>query len=124
MIGKPETGKKYKILFVGDSSVGKSSLINRLIENSFSSNIRSTQIIDLKIKIMNINNTIIKALFFDTPGRERIRNIIKNQYKSSDIILCVYDITNKRSFDSIQNFWLDQMNTYGKKNKGKFVYNK
>jgi small GTP-binding protein len=94
-----------KLLLLGDQAVGKSSLILRYADNEFNLNIMGTAGVDLKRKNVTINNENIKVNIYDTAGHERFRQIAKNQYKGSDGIIIIYDITDKKSFENV-SLWM------------------
>ena len=95
------------IIFIGDSSVGKTSLITKYVDNKFSENIKSTLGIEYKDKIEydEKREIHIRLKLNDTSGQERFRSITKNYYRDSHGIFFVFDVTNKESFENIQN-WL------------------
>ena len=101
--------QKIKIMIIGESLVGKTALITRYTNNSFSGSYLTTVGIDFQTKIININDKAIKVELWDTAGQERFRNIAKNYFQSSDGFLIVYDITNKSSFEKL-SFWNEQVN--------------
>ena len=105
-----EEGKKnVKIILLGDAGVGKSSIILRYNEDSFKENIDSTfdsNFIEKKVTIKGHN---INLELWDTAGQEQYRSVTKIFVKNSKIILLVYDITSKKSFDSL-NYWHDFIN--------------
>ena len=102
--------EKYilKLLTIGDQFVGKSSIINRYIDDKFNENIKPTLAIDYKTKIIQKGENLIKISIYDTAGEEKYRHLIKNYYNGSNGILLVFDITDKNSFDNL-NFWLDEL---------------
>ena len=100
-----DKNREYRLLLIGEQAVGKSSIMNRYVENTFEINIIGTAGLDLKKKIIEINGEQIKIYIFDSAGQERFRSIAKNQYKKADGIILIYDITDKKSFESI-NFGL------------------
>ena len=102
--------KQYKLLLIGEQAVGKSSLMNRYVDNVFEMNIMGTAGLDLKKKIVEIKGEKIKIFIFDTAGQERFRSIAKNQYKKADGIIVIYDVTDRKSFESV-NRWLDSIKT-------------
>ena len=79
--------------------------MNRYVDNVFEINIMGTAGLDLKKKIVEINNEKIKIYIFDTAGQERFRTIAKNQYKKADAIIIIYDVTDRKSFESV-NDWI------------------
>ena len=100
--------KQYKLLLIGEQAVGKSSLMNRYVDNVFEMNIMGTAGLDLKKKIVEIKGEKIKIFIFDTAGQERFRSIAKNQYKKADGIIVIYDVTDRKSFENV-NRWLDSI---------------
>ena len=99
------TKKKFeaRIITLGDSAVGKTSLILRYSDNYFSSLYLSTAGIDSKIKIIKLENgEDIKVVLTDTAGQERYRNIASNYIKKADGILLVYNITDKDTFEGVK----------------------
>ena len=101
--------QKIKIMVIGESLVGKTALITRYTNNSFSGTYLTTVGIDFQTKLLNINDKTIKVELWDTAGQERFRNIAKNYFQSSDGFLIVYDITSKSSFEKL-SFWNEQVN--------------
>ena len=102
--------EKYilKLLTIGDQFVGKSSIINRYIDDKFNEDIKPTLAIDYKTKMIQKGENLIKISIYDTAGEEKYRHLIKNYYNGSNGILLVFDITDKNSFDNL-NFWLDEL---------------
>ena len=95
---------EVKIITLGDSHVGKSSLIFKFIEDKFSSSYMSTVGFDLKFKTIKINNEEIKVMIFDTAGQERFRSLASNYIRKANGILLVYDISDKNTFLNIENW--------------------
>ena len=95
---------EVKIITLGDSHVGKSSLIFKFIEDTFSSSYMSTVGFDLKFKTIKINDEEIKVMIFDTAGQERFRSLASNYIKKANGILLVYDISDKNTFLNIENW--------------------
>lgn len=98
----------FKIILLGDSSVGKTSLILRFCEGNFEEESISTIGIDTKCKYLKRGNKKIELKIWDTAGQERFKSIAKNSYKGADGILLVYDISNKKTFDSVKK-WIDNI---------------
>lgn len=99
----------YKIIIIGDSNVGKSSLVLRYCDNKFIQNFISTIGIDFKIKTIEIDGMKIKVQIWDTAGQERFRSISKAYYRGSHGIILVYDVTDKQSFNNLK-IWINQLN--------------
>ena len=95
-----------KTVLVGESGVGKTSIISRFITDSFDPEVLSSssaQFISKTIKITDEKS--IKFDIWDTAGQEKFRSLAKIFYKDAKIIIYVYDITDKKSFDEIKNYW-------------------
>ena len=101
-----------KILMIGDSNVGKSCLLLRYVDNSYSSTFITTIGIDFKIKIINVENKRIKLQLWDTAGQERFRTITTSYFRGAQAAMLTYDVTNRETFDHIKN-WLDDLNNHG-----------
>ena len=97
-----------KIITVGDGQVGKSSLILRYVDNSFSTNYLSTIGVDSKYKKIKLNGEEIKVKIFDTAGQERFRSITSDYIRKANGMLLVYDITHKPSFENVEN-WINNL---------------
>ena len=103
--------KKYelKIVLIGDSTVGKTSLLYRFIEGRFIDSRLCTICADFKTKLIQIDDsTIAKITIWDTAGQEKYKAITRNYYKDAHGIILVYDVTNKSSFKNLSN-WLDDI---------------
>lgn len=96
-----------KILILGDSSVGKTSLLLKYADGYFPTIYVATIGVEYKIKQINVNGLDINLQIWDTAGQERFRSITKNFMKEADGIMYVYDITEKGSFDNLKN-WIRQ----------------
>jgi small GTP-binding protein len=97
-----------KILTLGDTTVGKSSIVLRFSDNKFDDNIFATIGIDFKTKFIKVGEATVKVLIWDTAGQEKFQNIAKNYYKGANGVLLVYDITSKKSFERV-DFWLKEL---------------
>ena len=95
----------FKVLLIGNSSVGKSSLLLRFVDNAWSDLFVPTIGVDFKIKTMTIDSKNVKLQIWDTAGQERFKNITASYYRGAHGILVVYDITDMESFKNINN-WL------------------
>ena len=102
--------EKYilKILTIGEQNIGKSSIIEKYIDDKFDGKIKPTIGIDFKTKLIQKGNEIIKISIYDTAGEEKYRYLIKNYYNGANGILLIYDITNKNSFNNL-NYWLEEL---------------
>ena len=103
-----EPSVTFKILTIGESGVGKTSILRRFVENKFLKTHLATIGIDFKTKNLNINNQDIKLKIWDTAGQERFRNITTQYYKGADGIVLVYDVTDEASYEKIRD-WMEQI---------------
>ena len=101
--------KKIKIILVGDSGVGKTTIIKQNISKMFCETTLSTRGSEYNIKEIEINNEKINLQIWDTPGQVRLRTMTKNFIQNSDIAIMVCDITKKESFDNL-NEWFNTFN--------------
>ena len=97
-----------KIITLGDGQVGKSSLIVRYVDKSFSINYLSTIGVDSKYKKIKLYGEEIKVKIFDTAGQERFRSITSDYIRKANGMLLVYDISHKPSYDNIEN-WINNL---------------
>ena len=95
---------KCKVIFVGDSSVGKSCIINRYINDSFQNQVVTLGCNSL-LKTITIDKYNIKFDIWDTAGMEKFRSLNAQFYKDANIVILVYEIINLNSFNSIKNYW-------------------
>ena len=93
---------------IGDSGVGKTCLLLRYANDSFSPTFITTIGIDFKIKNVEVDGKRIKLQIWDTAGQERFRTITTSYFRGAQGILLVYDVTDRRSFESIRN-WISQI---------------
>ena len=103
----PET-PKYKLIFLGDQNVGKSSILNRFLNDTFVEEYQATIGLDFQSKNVQIENQDIHLLLYDTAGQEKFRSLIPMYTRDANIILLVYDITNKESFNNL-SLWLKDL---------------
>jgi Ras-related protein Rab-1A len=103
----------YKILLIGNSSVGKSSIFNRYVDNSYCDLSISTIGVDFKIKTLKVNDKFVKLQIWDTNGQERFKAITNSYYRNSHGIIVVFDITDKKSFIHLKN-WFNDIDKYAK----------
>ena len=97
---------QIKLILLGDSGVGKSSIIKRYMEDSFEDNITSTLGSSFLEKTVNVKGKKVKIDVWDTAGQEEFRSVTKIFVKNSKIIILVYNVTDKNSFDGL-NYWYD-----------------
>ncbi|KAL6077958.1 Ras-related protein Rab-6B [Balamuthia mandrillaris] len=99
---------KYKLVFLGDQSVGKTSIITRFMYDKFDSSYQATIGIDFLSKTMYLEDRTIRLQLWDTAGQERFRSLIPSYIRDSSVAIVVYDITNRNSFnDTIK--WIEDV---------------
>lgn len=101
----------FKLLMIGDSGVGKSSLLLRFANDEFQETYMSTVGLDFKIRTVEIDDKLIKLQMWDTAGQERFRTITSSCYRGAHGIMVVYSVTDRRTFDNVQH-WLHEMEKY------------
>eukprot|EP01083_Nonionella_stella_P086509 240387_1 len=89
---------KYKLVFLGDESVGKTSIITRFMYDHFDDTYQATIGIDFLSKTMYLEDRVLRLQLWDTAGQERFRSLIPSYIRDSSVAIVVYDITNKTSF--------------------------
>lgn len=100
-----------KILMIGDSGVGKSSLLLRFTDNYYDSDQPSTIGVDYKVRLSVIDGQNVRLNIWDTAGQERFRTLTPSYYRGAHGVIIVYDTTNVDSFNSLQT-WINEMGTY------------
>ena len=105
---KKEKRKEIKILLLGDSGVGKTSIFHRYCKKQFEENKTATVGADILTKEITYKNESYKIHIFDTAGQERFRSITSSYFHMSDYYFVIFDLTNKNSLDSIPD-WLQQL---------------
>jgi small GTP-binding protein len=100
----------YKIVLLGDSGVGKSSIVQRLIEGTFSSESFLTCGGDFYSHQLPVNNEVVNLQIWDTAGQERFRSISKSYFRAAVGAILVYSITSLTSFDELAGWLLDLQN--------------
>ena len=100
-----------KVVLIGETAVGKSSIINRFIKNQFYNNFTPTMSGTCVTKEIFYEqyNKILKYEIWDTAGQEKYRSLTKMFYKDASIVILVFDITRKDTFEEIRDFWLKQV---------------
>ena len=112
-----------KLLLLGDSSVGKTSILLKYISNKFDESSISTVGVDYMDKIIDYNKFKIKLQIWDTSGEEKFRTITKNFYRNADGLLVVFDLTKKESYDHIRS-WINEAKENNDKLKTILIGNK
>ena len=96
----------FKVLLLGNSDVGKSSLLLRFVDKTWTDSFVPTIGVDFKVKTMNIGDKTVKMQIWDTAGQERFRNVVASYFRGSNGILLIYDVTNRDSFKNLDS-WLE-----------------
>ena len=100
--------KKYKIIWIGDSGVGKTCLLTKALKNFFDQELKSTLGFEYHNITININDKKILLQTWDTCGQESFKCIVNMFYKRAKLAILVYSIDNRKSFEGI-NFWLNEL---------------
>ena len=104
-IGVPD--HMYKVIIVGEASVGKSCLLTRAIENKYDDDYMVTIGADSSTLLVKIGTSLVQLQIWDTAGTEKYRSMIRVFFAGADAALLTYDITKKESFESLEYCWLD-----------------
>eukprot|EP01088_Endostelium_zonatum_P020189 TRINITY_DN72_c0_g2_i1.p1 TRINITY_DN72_c0_g2~~TRINITY_DN72_c0_g2_i1.p1 ORF type:complete len:203 (+),score=65.26 TRINITY_DN72_c0_g2_i1:164-772(+) len=110
----------FKILLVGDSGVGKSSLLLRFTDDMFQDTFISTIGVDFKIRNVKVEDKVIKLQIWDTAGQERFRTITSSYYRGAHGIIVVYDVTDPVTFNN-SKMWLSEIERYACNNVTKLL---
>ena len=98
-----------KIVLVGASSVGKSSLMLRFTDDKFNETYVNTIGVDFRFRTLEIDGKKVKIQIWDTAGQEKFRTMTSTYYRGAEAILVVYDITDPKSFDDITSYWTTEI---------------
>ncbi|KAI7907271.1 P-loop containing nucleoside triphosphate hydrolase protein [Cokeromyces recurvatus] len=102
-----------KLLLIGNSNVGKSSLLLRFTDDTFlpQEEVSATIGVDFKVSMMEVNGKMYKLTIWDTAGQERFRTLTSSYYRGAQGVILVYDVSNRETFDALNNWW-NEVNTY------------
>ncbi len=95
---------RHKIIFVGDACTGKTSIINRIIDNPFNDTYEVSIGIDFMSKNIRFRGQNIKIQIWDSAGQEKYKGLIPSYVRNSSIVFIVYDVSNRSSFDNVSNW--------------------
>ena len=112
---KEEYDIMIKALLIGDSTVGKTSIIGKYLDKNFSDKTKNTVGIDFKNIKLKIDDENIYLQLWDTAGQEKYRSMTTSYYRGVNIIIIVFDVTNKISFEHVKD-WIDNINNFAKIN--------
>ena len=121
----PETDtydRSIKVIILGDSYVGKSSIINRLINNKFT-DLPNTLSIEYHTYITSVNDFILRMQLWDTAGQEKFNSLISNYYKGTEVAIFVYSIDKEDSFKNVQR-WFNNLKDNTEKSENILLGNK
>ena len=121
-MSEEEGAVSCKVVLIGESGVGKTSIISRYTSNIFKSQLMSTLGGNFvtKTEIMEDENKTIKFEIWDTAGQEKYRSLAKVFYKDASVCILVYDITRKSSFEQLKEYWIKEIKEYAPKDCSKY----
>lgn len=99
---------RYKLVFLGDQSVGKTSIITRFMYDTFDTSYQATIGIDFLTKVMYLDDRTIRLQLWDTAGQERFRSLIPSYIRDSSVAVVVFDITSVKSFNEASK-WIEDV---------------
>ena len=112
---KKDSDMIIKLLLIGNAYVGKTLIVQKFIDNSFSKSTVSTIGVDLQSKIIDINGKKVKYLIWDTAGEDRMKTMTYSYYRGCHVILVVYDVTERKSFQNVTT-WVECIDKFAKSN--------
>ena len=98
----------FKFIIIGSSGVGKTAILKRLVEDTFSADSQSTIGVEFDSTIIEVDGQQVKLQIWDTAGQERFRSIAKAYFRNAVGVVLVFDITERKTFDDI-NMWLNDV---------------
>ncbi|KAJ3123084.1 GTP-binding protein of the rab [Nowakowskiella sp. JEL0407] len=116
----PEYDYLFKLLLIGDSGVGKSCLLLRFADDTYTESYISTIGVDFKIRTIELEGKTVKLQIWDTAGQERFRTITSSYYRGAHGIIVVYDVTDQETFNNVQQ-WLQEIDRYANEGVNKLL---
>eukprot|EP01017_Pseudomicrothorax_dubius_P043253 TRINITY_DN716_c0_g7_i1.p1 TRINITY_DN716_c0_g7~~TRINITY_DN716_c0_g7_i1.p1 ORF type:complete len:226 (-),score=26.83 TRINITY_DN716_c0_g7_i1:71-748(-) len=101
----------FKVVLIGDSAVGKSSILIRFTDNTFTEYYKNTIGVDFKIKSLQLDNRLVKLQIWDTAGQEQFKTITSSYYKGAHGFLLCFDLTRQKTFNNVSK-WMEEINKY------------
>jgi len=116
----PEYDYLFKLLLIGDSGVGKSCLLLRFADDTYTESYISTIGVDFKIRTIELEGKTVKLQIWDTAGQERFRTITSSYYRGAHGIIVVYDVTDNDTFTNVKQ-WLQEIDRYASEGVNKLL---
>ena len=114
-IEKKDSDITIKLLLIGNAFVGKTLIVQKFLDNTFSKTTMITIGVDLQYKVLDINGKKVKYLIWDTAGEDRMKTMTYAYYRGCHVVLIVYDITSKKSFENVTT-WVECVDKFAKSN--------
>ena len=111
----------FKLVIIGNSGVGKSCLLLRFADDTFTENFYSTIGVDFRFKCLEIGERKCKLQIWDTAGQERFKTVTSAYYRGADGIIIVFDQTDRESFDNVEN-WIEDISKYSTDEPVKIIF--
>ncbi|KAI7847833.1 P-loop containing nucleoside triphosphate hydrolase protein [Circinella umbellata] len=110
----------FKLLLIGDSGVGKSCLLLRFADDTYTESYISTIGVDFKIRTIELEGKTVKLQIWDTAGQERFRTITSSYYRGAHGIIVVYDVTDQDTFNNVKQ-WMQEIERYAAEGVSKLL---
>ena len=108
----PNYDAMFKVIIVGDTGVGKTCILNRLIKNVFQDNLKATICVEFDRYMIRLNDEhVISLQIWDTAGQEGYRTLTRGFYQGSQAVIMVYDLTNEESYENMKS-WREEIENY------------
>jgi len=106
-----EFDHQFKLLLIGDSGVGKSSILLRFTDDLFEE-MSPTIGVDFKVKMMTVHRTKVKLTIWDTAGQERFRTLTAAYYRGAHGVILAYDVSRRETYENLRDIWLREVEMY------------